>query len=272
VGSTDYFCLNQPIEGFNTSDLAWGTASAAPVTLSFLVRSSLTGTFGGALNNGAFNRSYPFSYTIASANTWTPISVTIAGDTTGTWVGATNGIGLNVTFGLGSGSTNSGTSGSWASGFLVQPTSTVSVVGTNGATFYITGVQLEKGSTATPFEYRPYKTEESLCRNYYRRRWAGSAYDCVAVGYCNGATSGQFFYPFDQPMRTTPTFNWSGSGWQFSTGAAAGSIIAMSLATLQSSSNGAMVNITSSGLTNLALYRLEGANASNNWIDFSAEL
>jgi hypothetical protein len=158
----DTFCVVQNIEGFNTYDLAWGTANAQTITISFWVRSSLTGTFGGALENNAANRSYPFSYTISSANTWEQKSITIAGDTSGTWVGATSGIGIIVRFGLGSGATFSGTAGAWAAGNFVQPTSTVSVVGTNGATFYITGVQLEKGSTATSFDYRPYGTELAL--------------------------------------------------------------------------------------------------------------
>jgi hypothetical protein len=161
----DTFLLNQTIEGLNCSDLAWGTANAKTITLSFLAYSSLTGTFGGSLLNSAANRSYPFSYSIPTANTWTQISITIAGDTSGTWL-TTNGIGINVRFGLGSGSTFSGTSGAWTAGNIVQPTSTVSVVGTNGATFYITGVQLEKGSTATSFDFRSYGTELALCQRY----------------------------------------------------------------------------------------------------------
>jgi hypothetical protein len=155
------------IEGFNFADLMWGTANAHPVTISFLVRSSLTGTFGGALNNEAQNRSYPFTYTISSANTWEQKTLTIAGDTTGTWVGATNGTGLQIVFGLGVGSTYSSTAGAWAAGTFVSATGATSVVGTNGATFYITGVQLEKGSTATSFDYRPYGTELSMCQRYY---------------------------------------------------------------------------------------------------------
>ena len=167
ITSTDEFEVTQPVEGFNTADLSWGTASAQAVTLGFWVRSSLTGTFGGAIGNNAFNRSYPFSYTISAANTWEYKTVTIAGDTTGTWVGATNGIGLYVYFGLGVGSTKSGTAGSWAGSYFVSATGATSVVGTNGATFYITGVQLEKGSTATSFDYRPYGTELALCQRYY---------------------------------------------------------------------------------------------------------
>jgi len=169
VLSSDSFFIQQKIEGFNTADLAFGTASASTVTLSFWVRSSLTGTFGGALSNGAANRSYPFSYTISAPNTFEQKSITIAGDTSGTWIGATNGIGMRVLFGLGVGSTGSGTAGAWAAGNFFSVTGATSVVGTNTATFYITGVQLEKGSTATSFDYRPYGTELALCMRYFQR-------------------------------------------------------------------------------------------------------
>jgi hypothetical protein len=134
VGASERFIVGQNIEGFNTSDLAWGTANAKTVTLSFQVYSSLTGTFGGALRNSEGNRSYPFSYTIPVANTWTTISVTIAGDTTGTWL-TDNSAGILLVFGLGVGSTLSGTAGAWASASYFAPTGATSVVGTNGATF-----------------------------------------------------------------------------------------------------------------------------------------
>jgi hypothetical protein len=166
VGSGDAFGMYQWVEGFNCADLAWGTASAATVTLSFWVRSSLTGTFGGSIINNDANRSYVFSYTISAANTWEQKTITIAGDTSGTWL-TTNGAGIMARYGLGSGSTFTGTAGSWGAGNIVQPTGSVSVVGTNGATFYITGVQLEVGSTATSFDYRPYGTELALCQRYF---------------------------------------------------------------------------------------------------------
>jgi hypothetical protein len=171
VLSGDYYLIQQMIEGFNTVDLAFGTANAKTVTLSFWVYSSLTGTFGGVLNNSASNRTYPFTYTISSANTWEQKSITIAGDTSGTWIGATNGIGLMVRFGLGVGSTYSGTAGAWAGSQYFSATGATSVVGTNGATFYITGVQLEAGTTASPFEYRQYDTEVSLCQRYYEKSY-----------------------------------------------------------------------------------------------------
>jgi hypothetical protein len=166
LGASDYYYLQQNIEGLNVFDFAFGTASAATSTLSFWVKSSLTGTFGGVLSNSAANRSYPFTYTISAANTWEQKTVTITGDTTGTWL-TTNGTGLRVDFGLGVGSTYSGTAGAWAATTYVSATGATSVVGTNGATFYITGVQLEKGSTATSFDYRPYGTELALCQRYY---------------------------------------------------------------------------------------------------------
>jgi len=167
VGASEAFAVGQYVEGFNWADLAWGTANAKTVTLSFQVYSSLTGTFGGCLQNSATNYSYPFSYTVSSANTWTSISITIAGPTAGTWIGATNGVGVRLYFSLGAGSTYSGTAGSWSASTLFAPTGAVSVVGTSGATFYITGVQLEQGSAATSFERRPYGTELFLCQRYF---------------------------------------------------------------------------------------------------------
>ena len=165
VGASESFFTKQVIEGFNVADLGWGAAGASTVTLSFWVRSSLTGTFGGSLWNNAADRSYPYSYTISTANTWEQKSITIAGDTSGTWL-TTNGGGINVGFAFGVGASLSTTAGAWASGFYPSATGATSVVGTSGATFYITGVQLEKGSTATSFDYRPYGTELALCQRY----------------------------------------------------------------------------------------------------------
>jgi hypothetical protein len=166
VGSSDNFVIVQRIEGYNVADLGWGSASAQTVTVSFWVRSSLTGTFGGSLRNADNTRSYPFSYTISSANTWEQKSITIAGDTTGTWL-TTTGIGIAAAFSLGTGTTSSGTAGAWTAGSFTSATGATSVVGTNGATWYVTGVQLEKGSTATPFEFRSIGQELALCQRYY---------------------------------------------------------------------------------------------------------
>ena len=135
ASASDFFSIGQNIEGFNISDLAWGTADAKTVTLSFWVRSSLTGTFGGALVNSNNSRSYPFTYTISTANTWEQKSITITGDTTGTWL-TNNGTGIKLRVGLGVGATYSGTAGSWSGSTYFTATGATSVVGTSGATFY----------------------------------------------------------------------------------------------------------------------------------------
>jgi hypothetical protein len=167
VASGESFNMQQPIEGFNVADLGWGAAGAQTVTVSFWVRSSLTGAFGGAVCNSNLTRSYPFTYTVSAANTWEYKTVSIPGDTSGTWV-TNNGVGLRLYFNLGAGSTVSGTAGAWASANFQSATGAVSVVGTNGATFYITGVQLEAGSVATPFEQIDYGRELIMCQRYFQ--------------------------------------------------------------------------------------------------------
>jgi hypothetical protein len=208
--SSDLFWVDQRIEGLNAADLAWGTANAKTVTLSFWVRSSLTGTFGGNLNNDkASIRSYPYAYTIISANTWEYKTIQIPGDTTGTW-GSDNTTGILVAFGLGAGSTYSGTANAWAASNLV-PTGATSVVGTNGATFYITGVQLEPGPVATPFEQRPIGTELALCQRYYYKTYnqhvvpgsASSAATYRARSYAGSYAAAVVQFPV--LMRTAPT-------------------------------------------------------------------
>ena len=187
VLSSDYFVLGQPIEGQNIADFGWGTASAVSVTLSFWVRSSLTGTFGGSINNADVSRSYPFTFTISSSNTWERKTITISGDTNGTWL-TNDGVGLFLWIGLGVGSTYSGTAGSWAGADYRSATGAVSLVGTSGATLYITGVQLEAGSTATDFECRPIGTELALCQRYYETNYSN--------GIATGSTSNTSTYDF----------------------------------------------------------------------------
>ena len=201
VTSTDQFILAQWIEGFNASDLGWGTANAKTVTLSFQVYSSLTGTFAGCIQNYSNNRSYPFTYTVSSANTWTPISITIAGDTTGTWGTTNTGFG-GVIFSLGAGSTYQSTANTWVAGNYKSVSGATSVVGTNGATFYITGVQLEAGSAASPFENRLYGTELALCQRYFQ-----------TIRPIAGLAAGTSNYAFDMQlpvvMRTIPSVSCS---------------------------------------------------------------
>jgi len=204
IGSGDLFDFNQRIEGYNVSDLGFGTANAKTVTLSFWVYSSLTGTFGGALGNGNGTRSYPFTYSVPTANTWTQISITIAGDTSGTWY-TNNSIGLQVIWSLGSGSTYSGTAGAWASANYTSATGAVSVVGTSGATFYITGVQLEVGTQATSFDYRPYTTELQLCQRYYWKNIFTVGVGPYTVSSTSNGSNIGIYIPNPVYMRASPT-------------------------------------------------------------------
>ena len=206
LGATQYVATTQQVEGFNIADLAWGTASAKTVTLSFWVRSSLTGTFGGSIRNGSLNRSYPFTYTISAADTYEYKTVTIPGDTTGTWA-TDNTSGLVVTFGLGVGSTYSGTAGAWVAGNILSATSAISVIGNSSGNFYLTGVQLEVGTAATPFERRLYPQELALCQRYYQA--------ATVVIPPSSVTAYQFFYKVS--MRAAATVSSAGAG--FSTGA-----------------------------------------------------
>ena len=211
IGATQLYQLGQRIEGYNVADLGLGTAGAASITLSFWVRSSLTGTFGGALQNGGQNRSYPFSYTISSADTWEKKTITLLGDTSGTWL-TTNGTGVEVIWGLGIGSTYLGTAGSWSGSFLAGVTGQTQVIATNGATFYITGVQLEAGDVSTPFEHRSYGQELALCQRYFFKTYAQNAAPGTAnaggmVGrYIDGTQSyASLDCRFPVSMRAAPT-------------------------------------------------------------------
>jgi hypothetical protein len=244
IVASDYFTIEQRIEGFNLADLGWGTANAVTVTLSFWVRSSLTGTFGGSLVNSGNSRSYPFTYTISAANTWEQKTITVAGDTSGTWL-RTNGIGMIISLSLGMGSTRSGTAGAWAAGNFLSATGATSVVGTNGATWYVTGVQLEKGTVATSFDYLPYGTELALCQRY----WAGNS---SSNGYIQSVTSAQqtpIGLQLPVPMRVAPTIT--------ATFAAGGSCAI------------SFFNITQYGYR----YQAGGSGSfTDYWITYSAEL
>ena len=224
VNAGDYYLIQHKIEGHNFADMAYGTANAATTTLSFWVRSSLTGTFSGSYRTDVSTRTRPFTYTISSANTWEQKSITVTGDTSGTW-GTTNNLGLEVNFNLGVGSTFLGTDGVWAGSTYFGATGSVNVAATTGATFYITGVQLEKGSTATSFDYRPYGTELALCQRYFEKSYQQG----TSIGSSGTGNTGQTLYigtgnivgsgdklpntTFMVTKRTAPTVNtWSPNG------------------------------------------------------------
>lgn len=207
LGAAQFSNCIQAIEGFNIADLAWGTANAKPVTLSFWVRSSLTGTFGGSLRGASSTRSYPFTYAISAANTWEQKTIVIVGETSGTWL-VDNSIGVQVMFGLGVGSNFLGTAGAWENASRRSATGATNIISTLNATWQITGVQLEKGSTATSFDYRPYGTELALCQRYCQViSGAGVSNNYQRIGYGPGtSTSGGLTQvQLKATMRIAPT-------------------------------------------------------------------
>ena len=212
--TTQFGRIVQRIEGLNVGDLAWGTASAQTVTLSFWVRSSVTGTFSGTLVNDSGNRVYAFTYTINSANTFEYKTITIAGDTSGTWL-TTNGTGIELNLSIGAGPDRSVTAGSWGTSLAYAATGQTNLFATNGATFYLTGCQLEVGSTATSFDYRPYGTELALCQRYCQvsKGSDGLANNYVRIGYgpCQTSTAGIVEYKPLVTFRTQPTLTTSGN-------------------------------------------------------------
>jgi len=203
--------IAQRVEGFNIADLGWGTASAQPITVSFWVRSSVTGTFGGAITNvaaGGTWRSYPFTYTISASNTWEYKTITIPGDTVSVW-NVTNGVGIELSFAIGVSASWGGTPNTWQNSEVYGASGCVNLMATNGATFYITGVQLEEGTAASPFENRLYGTELALCQRYYSTGvWAtGAAYPSAAGAISRSSTS------FKVTMRATPTVTSTSAGY-----------------------------------------------------------
>ena len=259
IGSGDYFSIGQRIEGYNIQDLGLGTSNAKAFTLSFWAYSSLTGTFGGAITSGGGDASYGFNYTISSSNTWTYITVSVPATSTGTWNANSNSTGMQIYWGLGVGSTYSATAGSWGSTNAFGATGSLSVVATGSATFYITGVQLEAGTTASPFEYRQFGQELYLCQRYYEKSYnldvvAGTAtyagFELVG-GTTDAGNNASLCIRFKVPKRVAPTLNFynAGSGasgtWQYERSGAGGS---------------PTVNIDQNGMNSASVYGAAGAS------------
>jgi len=277
LSSTQYARLYYQIEGLNVSDLAWGSASAATVTLSFWTKSSVTGTFGGTIQNNARDRSYAFSYTINSANTWEQKSITITGDQSGTWL-KDNGVGLRICFGLAAGSSyQQASTNTWqATGVQFAPSTALNLLATNGATWYIAGLQLEKGSTATSFDYRPYGTELALCQRYFLLIGKDDIYTPLStMGVVYNTTTVLIPFVFPVKMRTSPsTFTISNA--EIVEWATGGNYAVSSYSTpggqlgTQSYLISVVIGSASLGVGRAA--QLRAANSSAAYISFSSEL
>ena len=196
--------FSQFIEGFNVADLGFGAAGAKTVTISFWVKSSLTGTYCVAIRNGAGNRSYVAEYAISSANTWEYKTVTIVGDTTGTWL-KDSGVGFRVDWDLGSGSDFVATVNTWTAANKFTTASQTNFINNLNATLRLTGVQLEVGSVATPFERRPFGVELALCQRYYYHQQSTSTVSMFGNAYNVDTTTAGGLVPFPVQMRIGPT-------------------------------------------------------------------
>ena len=205
IGATQYASIGQRIEGYNTADLMLGTANAKQFTVSFWVKSSVAGTYGFALQNTAGDRGYATTYSIASTNTWEYKTLVITGDTTGTWL-SDNSIGLRATWGLGIGSTYTvSANNTWEAGIKFGAVGATNLMATLNATIRITGVELEVGTVATPFEHRSYGDELARCQRYYYKIQGDTESDIFAIGYNEGSTEAIGVIDFKVTMRTSPT-------------------------------------------------------------------
>jgi hypothetical protein len=265
--SGDKFGIDQPIEANNIQELDFGNAAAKSVTLSFWAYTTLPGTYGGALQNYAGTRSYTFSYSLPSATVWTYITVTIPGDTAGTWVNSGNSGSLVLHLNTGCGSTGLTAANVWTSGLFFAPPGITQLVSTSGALIYFMAVQLETGINATPFEQRLYGAELALCQRYCWVQSVGSTYNLQAFGAGVASTQIVSYTQFPTTMRSQPTLAYTGS-WQ-----TVGSALACSAPSLQRASTDAGETAwTSSGVTTGAFYIIQGAGASATALIWSADL
>ena len=211
--TNDVYKVAQRIEGRNIDGLGFGTSGAKTITLSFLTKSSVAGTHGGSIMNGAQNRAYPFTYTINSADTWEQKSITIPGDTSGTWSSGTD-VGLEVNFDMGTAESNyRRPAGSWYAGRAEGADGTVQLITQSGGNWYATKIQLEEGNVSTPFEHIPYPDELLRCKRYCFRLGGGDTeqYTTLLMGVQSHSNLCKAHVQFPVDMRSKDvTFSISG--------------------------------------------------------------
>ena len=223
--TADYFIFAQKIEADMISDFAWGTANAQLVTLSFWAYSNQTGAFGGSIRDAANTRSYPFSFSIPAASTWTKIVITIPGDTAGAWVMNGNAASVMVNFDLGAGATFRGPANAWASANYVGVTGSASIVATNAANFVLTGVKLEIGSVATPYNRQSLAKSMADCQRYYQ---IYTSLNASGYNAASGVAYGNYVLP---AMRAAPTVVFSNQSYLNASAMAMGTVDVASLRT-----------------------------------------
>jgi hypothetical protein len=273
LASADRYSIYQYIEGNNVADLDFGIATAKTVTVSFWTKSSVVGTYGVYLANAAYSRSNPSTFTINVANTWEYKTITFAGDITGTWLkGNTTGLVLGVSFAMGT--TYQGTKDTWTASAVFTTSSQTNFMATSGNTFYITGVQLEKGTTASTFEFRSIQKELILCQRYYYKQSGASQYIRIGTGFVGAGSTTTLYAMVNFPvtMRIKPySIDWTGNLGIWN----GGGISAVSNVTLESGSESTTTAVaigTSTGLTAQTPYQLIGNNSATAAIAFNAEL
>ena len=275
LAASDFYTLRHIIEGQNIAHLGFGASGGTSVTLSFFVKSSVTGTFCASLGNGTNNRTMPKEYTISSADTWEKKTLTFPADTTGTW-GTDNGRGFSIRWCMGVGSTRQGTADTYNDSEAHGTANQTNLFATNGATFQITGLKLESGTIATDFEHSSFGQELALCQRYYFNV-KGDDDKHVAVGFSAGGGFCLFNFYFPVPMRATPTYTGSATAARFyaANQSADFNLSSMSFTIADNNSisplMGTLFISTTSGMTagqggSLAL------NEDNGILQFSAEL
>lgn len=205
LGSTEFHRIIQPIEGKNISNLNWGTSNAKTLTLTFYVKSSVTGQYYISVFNNAADRTLLKGYTIDSADTWEKKTITIIGDQSGTWL-TTNAVGIYLMWSLGTGSSyQSSTLDAYQAGFYMAKSDQVNIAASVSSTWQLTGVQLEVGDVATAFEHEDVGTTLRKCQRYYYKVEHSYGSIEIGTGLETTTTQARIFVPFLVEMRSHPT-------------------------------------------------------------------